>query len=289
MGMKHENERNMRTKSPFLTSQLTTVTSPVTPRVNQYVSSCCVLLLLFLNHFCTCLSLSLLSSPLLSSPLSLEATEAIIEKMLLDKNFIRCKEKSVTREGTLAPIMLCFHRCANANTYHHWSLPFTATRCTNRTSPRTRTSSHKEGRRGRDMAAAVDAQSNRATLPSKPKQVLLTNDDGPESPFFYPFAEGLRNTLDWNTYVCIPDSNWSYVSKSLKPPKTKFQVQRKAQDEARVPISPASCVNLGLYQVSAYTYTGKGGKNDVHCSSVSFLFFNLNTTHCNEWIGFKMD
>ena len=67
MGMKHENERNMRTKSPFLTSQLTTVTSPVTPRVNQYVSSCCVLLLLFLNHFCTCLSLlSLLSSPLLS-------------------------------------------------------------------------------------------------------------------------------------------------------------------------------------------------------------------------------
>jgi len=99
------------------------------------------------------------------------------------------------------------------------------------------------------MAAAVDAQSNRATLPSKPKQVLLTNDDGPESPFFYPFAEGLRNTLDWNTYVCIPDSNWSYVSKSLKPPKTKFQVQRKAQDEARVPISPASCVNLGLYQL----------------------------------------
>ena len=285
MGMKHENERNMRTKSPFLTSQLTTVTSPVTPRVNQYVSSCCVLLLLFLNHFCTCLSLSLLSSPLLSllKPLKPSSRRCFWIRILSGA------KKKASQEKELAPIMLSFHRCANANTYHHWSLPFTATRCTNRTSPRTRTSSHKEGRRGRDMAAAVDAQSNRATLPSKPKQVLLTNDDGPESPFFYPFAEGLRNTLDWNTYVCIPDSNWSYVSKSLKPPKTKFQVQRKAQDEARVPISPASCVNLGLYQVSAYTYTGKGGKNDAHCSSVSSLFFNLNTTHCNEWIGFKMD
>lgn len=28
--------------------------------------------------------------------------------------------------------------------------------------------------------------------PATPKRVLLTNDDGPDSPFFYPFAERLK-------------------------------------------------------------------------------------------------
>ena len=83
----------------------------------------------------------------------------------------------------------------------------------------------------------------------KPVRVLLTNDDGPESPFFHKFAKSLRRTLQWNTFVCIPDSNWSYVSKSVSKTKS-FDVDFKAKDEAHAPISPASCVNLGLYQVS---------------------------------------
>jgi 5'/3'-nucleotidase SurE len=82
----------------------------------------------------------------------------------------------------------------------------------------------------------------------KPVRVLLTNDDGPESPFFHKFATSLRETLQWNTFVCLPDSNWSYVSKSVSKTKN-FDIDFKAKDEAHVPISPASCVNLGLYQL----------------------------------------
>lgn len=89
----------------------------------------------------------------------------------------------------------------------------------------------------------------------QPRRVLLTNDDGPASPFLARFAEGMRRKLGWPTYVCIPDSNWSYVSKSLKPPESNFCVDlshsRSAEEqEARVPVSPASCVNLGLYDLA---------------------------------------
>jgi len=104
----------------------------------------------------------------------------------------------------------------------------------------------------RDVRGALS--SARADLP-RPRRVLLTNDDGPDSPFFHKFAEGLRNQLNWPTFVCIPSSNWSYVSKSLKPPEGPFEVdfthsKTDAEQEARCPISPASCVNLGLYELA---------------------------------------
>ena len=89
---------------------------------------------------------------------------------------------------------------------------------------------------------------NTTTTRKAPGKVLLTNDDGPESPFFHKFATGLRESLRWNTFVCIPDSNWSYVSKSVSKTKN-FEVNHVSEEEVHVPISPASCVNLGLYEL----------------------------------------
>lgn len=121
-----------------------------------------------------------------------------------------------------------------------------------------------------DMPAPRDVRTRASGGPpssgiAKPRRVLLTNDDGPESPFFARFAQEMRTKLNWSTYVCIPDSNWSYVSKSLKPPETSFPVDlSKGEEEARVPVSPASCVNLALYDLARDVDLVVSGPNVGH-------------------------
>lgn len=58
--------------------------------------------------------------------------------------------------------------------------------------------------------------------------------------------------------MCIPDSNWSYVSKSVSSVNptgagtgsgASFRIDRHGACEVRAPMSPASCVNLGVYSL----------------------------------------
>ena len=48
-----------------------------------------------------------------------------------------------------------------------------------------------------------------------PTRVLLTNDDGPASPFFIAFAAALPASLGWRTFACPPADGQSFVSKAL--------------------------------------------------------------------------
>ena len=59
---------------------------------------------------------------------------------------------------------------------------------------------------GRSLAAAAGA--GMAPRPA-PRRVLLTNDDGPESPFVHVFKAALRDRLGWRTFTVLPDGEWS--------------------------------------------------------------------------------
>lgn len=48
-----------------------------------------------------------------------------------------------------------------------------------------------------------------------PRKVLLTNDDGPESPFFAPWVAHVREVLGWDAVIGLPAAPQSFVSKSI--------------------------------------------------------------------------
>ena len=52
-------------------------------------------------------------------------------------------------------------------------------------------------------------------LKRAPFKVLLTNDDGPESPFFAPWVAHVREVLGWEAVVGLPAAPQSFVSKSI--------------------------------------------------------------------------
>ena len=65
---------------------------------------------------------------------------------------------------------------------------------------------------GRSLAAAAGGggggPAGMAPRPA-PRRVLLTNDDGPESPFVHVFKAALRERLGWRTFTVLPDGEWS--------------------------------------------------------------------------------
>eukprot|EP00241_Pyramimonas_parkeae_P012435 CAMPEP_0114226000 /NCGR_PEP_ID=MMETSP0058-20121206/994_1 /TAXON_ID=36894 /ORGANISM="Pyramimonas parkeae, CCMP726" /LENGTH=279 /DNA_ID=CAMNT_0001336687 /DNA_START=134 /DNA_END=973 /DNA_ORIENTATION=- len=83
---------------------------------------------------------------------------------------------------------------------------------------------------------------------NRPMRVLLSNDDGPKSPFFAPFVEYVKNVLGWDCFVCIPDDNFSFVGKSIT--RSPLKVQRISPEEVHISGSPAACVNLALYKLA---------------------------------------
>ena len=64
---------------------------------------------------------------------------------------------------------------------------------------------------GRSLAAAAGAGAGAAGMAPRPapRRVLLTNDDGPESPFVHVFKAALRERLGWRTLTVLPDGEWS--------------------------------------------------------------------------------
>lgn len=59
------------------------------------------------------------------------------------------------------------------------------------------------------MASAAPA----STVGPRPRRVLLTNDDGPASPFFEPLVRQVASTLRWDCVVAIPSREFSFCSK----------------------------------------------------------------------------
>lgn len=57
--------------------------------------------------------------------------------------------------------------------------------------------------------------STSGSLKRAPRKVLLTNDDGPESPFFAPWVAHVREVLGWDAVVGLPAGAQSFVSKSI--------------------------------------------------------------------------
>ena len=51
--------------------------------------------------------------------------------------------------------------------------------------------------------------------PPPPVRVLLTNDDGPLSPFFIAWVEHVRSSLGWRVFVAPPAEGQSFVSKAV--------------------------------------------------------------------------
>eukprot|EP00208_Stichococcus_sp_RCC1054_P002245 CAMPEP_0206135278 /NCGR_PEP_ID=MMETSP1473-20131121/600_1 /ASSEMBLY_ACC=CAM_ASM_001109 /TAXON_ID=1461547 /ORGANISM="Stichococcus sp, Strain RCC1054" /LENGTH=255 /DNA_ID=CAMNT_0053527079 /DNA_START=302 /DNA_END=1069 /DNA_ORIENTATION=+ len=80
-----------------------------------------------------------------------------------------------------------------------------------------------------------------------PPKVILTNDDGPESPFFNAWVAHVRQKLKWNAVVCIPSTGQSFVSKSIT--RSPFQVHEQSPDNWHIDASPATCANLAIYDL----------------------------------------
>ena len=87
-----------------------------------------------------------------------------------------------------------------------------------------------------------------ATPVSPPTRVLLTNDDGPASPFFDAFATALATTLAWPLFICPPADGQSFTSKSLgRGPVT---LDRIHAHRVHVSGTPATAVNLALHALA---------------------------------------
>lgn len=97
------------------------------------------------------------------------------------------------------------------------------------------------GRRGMRVAASASA------APPPPRRVLITNDDGPDSPFFDAFVDALAAT-GWPAFVAPPDAGQSFVAKAVgRGPVTLTRIS-----ETRVHVSgpPATAVNLALHHLA---------------------------------------
>lgn len=115
--------------------------------------------------------------------------------------------------------------------------------------------------------AAANAGANPAP-PPPPTRVLLTNDDGPGSPFFIAFAAALAARTRWRLFACPPADGQSFVSKALSTaagpggagksggggnhasPSSVVAVTHHGSATAHVSGPPATAVNLALYHLA---------------------------------------
>jgi len=117
-------------------------------------------------------------------------------------------------------------------------------------------------RMGSRAAAPRVARVAASAAPPRPVRVLISNDDGPDTPFLAPFVDYVRNVLGWQCFVCIPDDNFSFVSKSIT--RSPLEVRRQENGVVHVTGSPATCVNLALYQLASDCDLVLSGPNIGH-------------------------
>jgi len=104
-----------------------------------------------------------------------------------------------------------------------------------------------------------------------PRRVLLTNDDGPASPFFIAWVDAVQARLGWPAYVCPPAAGQSFVSKAVSTAgpgnsarskgsgggnhatpagSAAVEVLHVSGSTAHVAGPPATAVNLALYHLA---------------------------------------
>ena len=64
-------------------------------------------------------------------------------------------------------------------------------------------------------ASQAESNSTEGEKKPPPLRVLLTNDDGPLSPFFIAWVEHVRSSLSWQAFVAPPAEGQSFVSKAV--------------------------------------------------------------------------
>lgn len=98
--------------------------------------------------------------------------------------------------------------------------------------------------------------------PPPPTRVLLTNDDGPLSPFFVAWVEHVRTSLSWRAFAAPPAEGQSFVSKAVatgsnharssggggKP--SGISLTRVDEETVHVSGPPATAVNLALHHLA---------------------------------------
>lgn len=111
--------------------------------------------------------------------------------------------------------------------------------------------------------AEKDSSSNDPKTPP-PTRVLLTNDDGPLSPFFGAWVEHVRTSLSWRAFVAPPAEGQSFVSKAVATGNNHSSSSGNSKsrssngifltrvDDETVHVSgpPATAVNLALHHLA---------------------------------------
>lgn len=80
-----------------------------------------------------------------------------------------------------------------------------------------------------------------------PKHLVVTNDDGPDSPFFQAWLATLEREGAAPFTVVVPATNFSFVAKSLSA--GPIRVVRSSINRYAVSGSPSTCINLALHQL----------------------------------------
>jgi 5'-nucleotidase len=88
--------------------------------------------------------------------------------------------------------------------------------------------------------------------------VLLSNDDGVDSPALVPFADALERALDLPVHVCVPDGERSWSGKAVTRHGTLRlgHLRRGGRLLTTVSGTPADAVQLGLYAAFAQEWGG---------------------------------
>lgn len=102
----------------------------------------------------------------------------------------------------------------------------------------------------------------RADGPRKPVRVLLTNDDGPTSELFTSWMTYLTEVMRWDCVAVIPTQQESFASKALAKETFQVKATKPGVWEANAP--PATCVNLGLFQLACDAELVISGPNIGH-------------------------
>jgi len=109
--------------------------------------------------------------------------------------------------------------------------------------------------------AESSSSKNKPNSQPPPVRVLLTNDDGPLSPFFVAWVEHVRSSLSWRCFVAPPAEGQSFVSKAVATGNNHSSSSNNGGgggislikvDDETVYISgpPATAVNLALHHLA---------------------------------------
>lgn len=110
------------------------------------------------------------------------------------------------------------------------------------------------------------ASTSPVPTPPPPRRVLITNDDGPDSPFFDAFVDALATATGWPAFVAPPADGQSFVAKAVgRAPVTVTKISESpAHTRVHVSGPPATAVNVVLHHLAADVDFVVSGPNVGH-------------------------